>query len=265
MLKKNGTGGSQEPPIVGGGWELAHIVTWFKIYVHNRWSEYHLWHVCFLCPCRVIFKVCKWGVYECVCIFCLLAIPMYGQETVLAIILSPAYLITCLEVLVQKIESILQECILLFFLFQICTLHTANCKDYVPRVTWTVMSCAFNCETLSFLWLYAWRQSDMWRSCLRINAAVTTVYCTYWCVCVLQNSPHGCWFVSSTSFSSIVASLVVCLIKLTAVSPKSNQKVSTSLPDSVSCCCVKQGKQNKNWAVWIMGGGGTHNHVYLSF
>lgn len=43
------------------------------------------------------------------------ALPMFGQELALAISSSPAYLPACLEVLVQKIETTLCECILFFY------------------------------------------------------------------------------------------------------------------------------------------------------
>lgn len=142
------------PPIVHiCVWLWAHIPSWFKIFVRNRWCECHSWHVCLLCLCRIIFKVCKWDVWECVHIFCLLALPMYGHELALAIFSSPAYLIACLQVLVKKIAPPLQECLLLFFsLCKISTLRQANCKDNVPRRTSTTgMLYAFNCVSRDFI------------------------------------------------------------------------------------------------------------------
>lgn len=107
------------------------IWVYVKICVHNTWSECHVWHVCLLCPYAEWYLkyenwVCK-RVCVCVCthIAFFLALPMYGQEIALAIFPSPAYLMACLEVLVQKIETTLWKYAFSFSFpfFQICTSH----------------------------------------------------------------------------------------------------------------------------------------------
>lgn len=122
------------------------------------------------------------------------------------------------------------------------------------------MLCAFSCVlrwdfiafVISYLW--AWRASDILRSCLHMKETVVTVC-----------SPEI--LLPSSSLSSILASLVVSLIKThrgsqtpTRTVPPHCQTLSAAAKTCFPVClCQMEGEKNPAW----MKGGWGRDHIYL--
>lgn len=191
---------------------------------------------------------------------------MYGQQIALDIYSSPAYLPACLQVLAHRIETTLWECVLFFFPSFRYAPHILQASEdnAVWRTPWWRMLFTVNHRGVlssynEFFACFASVKKDTWGNCLHKNEDVAA--CIFCSLCI--GVPSSFLQVVNGSLQQPASQPVLSqpamwsistLIKLTVI-PNSNQKGTTTQPDSVSaaaktcflvCKCQRQ-KIERHW------------------